>query len=551
VPDAGEPTAPGMSTMAPMAPTASAPPNTPEVRAVPGAEFNCTDPAALGPSMARRLSVPEYVNTVRDVVGIDTTSQAQQLLPKDVRADGFENGAANLVVALDHIQGFAKLAEFVGEELLKQPAFLDRHTACAEMTEACATAFIDNAGSRILRAPVLADERTALLGVFQEALSSGLGFGELRAWLVQAMLQSPRFLYRTETQIGTEPVRSLDDYEIANRLSYLAWGSAPDEQLLSAAAGGGLSSGSALPDEITRVLTDVRSKEQMLLFADQFLHLGRLVGLQRDPVLFPAWDPALGTMMLGEARAAWAHVWDSGRPATDLYSLERAEVALPLAAHYGFAEPAMPGVYDLSSQPERVGLLTQGAVLAVGGNTASMVSRGLFLLEHFLCGHVESPPAGVDTVPPEVAPGASNRTHSEGRTNNPACAGCHRQFEPAAWGLERFDSTGVYREQDALGNALLQDGNVAVPGTAELLSFSSIAEMANVFAQEPRVRDCLLLKTAQFALGRRLVAQDACTLAAARDTLAQKPGTLAEIVVALANTPMLTSVTVDPPESQP
>jgi hypothetical protein len=48
----------------------------------------------------RRLTVPEYIATVRAAVGVDIEKEARELLPKDLRADGFNNTAYNLGVDL-------------------------------------------------------------------------------------------------------------------------------------------------------------------------------------------------------------------------------------------------------------------------------------------------------------------------------------------------------------------------------------------------------------------------------------------------------------------
>lgn len=44
-------------------------------------------------TLVQRLTVQEYINTVRDAVGVDISIEARELLPRDVRADGFSNTA--------------------------------------------------------------------------------------------------------------------------------------------------------------------------------------------------------------------------------------------------------------------------------------------------------------------------------------------------------------------------------------------------------------------------------------------------------------------------
>jgi hypothetical protein len=61
----------------------------------------------------RRLTVPEYVETVRSAVGVDIEADARRILPPDLRADGFHNTAYNLNIDLAHVEGYARLAEII------------------------------------------------------------------------------------------------------------------------------------------------------------------------------------------------------------------------------------------------------------------------------------------------------------------------------------------------------------------------------------------------------------------------------------------------------
>src|SRR5690606_7302145 len=131
--------------------------------------------------------------------------------------------------------------------------------------------------------------------------------------------------------------------------------------------------------------------------------------------------------------------------------------------------------YDLKSVPGRGGLLTHGSVLTVGGDDASMVTRGLFVLHDLLRGVVKDPPPCVDTTPVPSKPGRTQRAVAEARVANANCGGCHAKFEPLAYGLEKFDGIGAYYEQDRHGNTLREDGEILFPGSAEPIPYKSSA----------------------------------------------------------------------------
>lgn len=171
-----------------------------------------------------------------------------------------------------------------------------------------------------------------------------------------------------------------------------------------------------------------------------------------------------------------------------------------------------------------------------------MVARGQFLLENVICGRLGSPPPGVDTTPPEVVEGRSQRFYSEARVDDPSCGGCHSQMEPLAWGLERFDGTGSVATTDRYGNELREDGNIRVPGQTESLPFSTIGEMMTLLSDSTRLQDCMSLKASQFAVGRLLLDSDGCSLVDMRDRFIASDGSYQELIVAIALSPMIRTV---------
>ena len=243
--------------------------------------------------------------------------------------------------------------------------------------------------------------------------------------------------------------------------------------------------------------------------------------------------------MKDETVAFFEHlVWEQEAPLSSIFDAQVTFVSPALADHYGLTSPDSDGQVDLSDVAERGGLLTQGALATVGGNTASMVSRGLYLLENLLCSRVGSPPAGVDTTPPEIEPGNSQRKYSEDRVDNSSCGGCHVQFEPMAWGLERYDPTGVYRLEDQYGNDLLEDGQVLFPGDPEPSGYSTTSELNTLLAQSDVVKACMAEKSSQYAIGRPLAKAEDCSLSAIDEHFLSSGGTYQDLMVAIALSPM-------------
>tara|TARA_B100000029_G_scaffold512672_1_gene609985 strand:- start:959 stop:1546 length:588 start_codon:yes stop_codon:yes gene_type:complete len=157
-------------------------------------------------------------------------------------------------------------------------------------------------------------------------------------------------------------------------------------------------------------------------------------------------------------------------------------------------------------------MLTQGSILTIGGDEASMVTRGLFILTDLLRSGVKDPPPCVDTTPVSTEPGRSQRQISESRVANQACGGCHEKFEPLAYGLEVFDGIGRFHQFDEHGNQLRQDGSILFPFQRETIFYHTSAELMNLMAESDRVKQNLTWKLAQFVAGRPLGQPDAIIL---------------------------------------
>lgn len=504
----------------------------------PGNEFVCRDSSAVdpGPNLVRRLTVPEYVASVRATLGVDVELEAVQALPADLRADGFSNTSASLIVTLEHVQAYEELAALAVSRVEDLPGLVQRYASCTELEDECERSFIEGVGRRLYRGPPTDDETLALQGIFAFARAEGDPFEVAAGFVLEAMLQSPRFLYRVEDELGDGSPREVGPHELAARLSYLVWNAPPDEALIAAAEAGELSSDEQIEAQVERMLDDPRARAASVRFVTDWLDLTRLDTLPRSGELYPDWTPALGRAMHEETARTFEHLlWEEGRPLLDVFNAQVTVASPELAEHYGLGEPIEGDVYDLSAIPERGGLLTQGAVLTVGGDESSMVGRGLHMLTTFLCGGLDDPPSGVDTTPPEVEPGQSQRLYSEERVDNPSCGGCHSQMEPLAWGLERFDAVGRYQLEDRFGNPLGEDGSIRFPGDDATTPYTTTAELMDRLRASERVRDCVTLTAAQYAVGRPILGTDGCTMTEVRDRFAASDGTYRALLLAIAS----------------
>lgn len=508
--------------------------------------YEAIDPALHGgaehnfSSAVRRLTASEYAASIRSATGVDLSEEAARLVPPDLRADGFENTAYNLMVDLRHVEAYARLAESAAGRIdIKimvgdATALTDRH--------------LRRMGERILRGPLSEREIELYRTLAESVRSSGGSFEGAVRHVVEAMLQSPRFLYRIEQQKGDGSSWPTDAHELAARLSYIIWGEPPDAALSAAAAAGTLHDVEELRRQVRRMLAEPRAVARSVEFVAQWLDLGRLETLRPDSEHYPQWNPRLAADMQSETTAFFKDlVWDQRRPLADLLNAQFTYLTPALATHYGL-DVQGPGLrrYELAGVPSRGGILTQGAVLTKGGSEASMVTRGLFVLEDLLFGEVGSPPPGTDTTPVPASAGRSRRAIATDRVESPACGGCHARFEPLAFGLERFDGLGSYHDVDEHGNELREDGEILFPGSDVPVPYATAAEMMELLAASDRVRRNLTRKVTQFAIGRPLSPADQPTVDGIHRRSQASGGTYASLIEAIVTSDLVRRTQTEP-----
>ncbi|HMO65709.1 MAG TPA: DUF1592 domain-containing protein, partial [Verrucomicrobiota bacterium] len=499
------------------------------------------DPAAhrlsrqTGQTWLRRLTVPEYVETVRSALGIEVEQEARDILPRDLRADGFSNTAYSLGVDLSHVEAYAKMAEVVVGRL-DVPKFIQEFAPKPDPNPDGLRQAVARLGHWLLRGPLEDHEVGAFLSVAGAVIAQEGDFHSAMSFVIEAMLQSPRFIYRVENQRGDGSAWPIGDYELAARLSYTLWGGPPDHELMRAAGAGELYDRRNVERQVERMLADPRVRTKSLRFVTEWLDLDRLANLRPNPEKFPQWDAALAADMRAETLAFFEDVvWKQKRPLADLLNAQVTYATPRLAKFYGLPESDSVTLarYDLSGIPARGGLLTQGSVLTVGGDEASMVTRGLFVLNDILRGAVNNPPPGLDTRPVPAKPGLSKRGVAQQRVDNPSCGACHARFEPLAFGLEKFDGVGAFHERDEHGNELREDGEVLFPGEAKPRPFRTVSGLMDLLAAHERVRENVTRKVVQFAIGRPLTAADAPLVAQIHRTAGAAGGSYAELMRAI------------------
>ncbi|MGF1510981.1 MAG: DUF1592 domain-containing protein [Myxococcota bacterium] len=491
------------------------------------------------PTVARRLTLNEMQRTISTTLGVDVANAISQL-PPDPRADGFTNNASTLVVTAAMAESFLEIAEQAANSIPDFGNFVRSRSLCQTFEARCRESFVEDLGLELFRRPLSPEQVARYADLFTVVQEEGDDFDTGARLVVEAMLQAPQFLYRVEQSIaGTSP-SAVDGHEIASRLSFMVMGGPPDAALLELAEQGALSDPSVRAAEVDRLLQRPEAREHARQFFTDWFGLEALRDIRLSEDLYPLWSESLmADMIESSLRLIDDVIWESDLPLIQLYTIERTYLNERLAEVY---ELDVSGsgfqAVDVSATPERAGLLTQPSLLAAHafGDDPSIVHRALFILHDVLCDSIPPPPDSVDAVPPETAAGASQRNASEDRLASGNCAGCHSIIDPLGYAFERFDSLGARRGVDQHGNTVRDDGVFRGTDSTQV-PFNSVAEFIDIISASPRTQRCMVQQSLQFAVGRRLVEADGCTLSEVMADFESRGGRYRDLLTAYAEHP--------------
>jgi len=344
-----------------------------------------------------------------------------------------------------------------------------------------------------------------LFAMFEEHLAAGDSFDTSVKLPLTAVLVHPKFLYQTQDSRLTHESYELDDLELASRLSFVLWGSLPDQELLELAASGRLRDPDTLRHEAARMLQDSKGARLAEDFAGYWLgYEGFDQHGAVDKERFEMFDDALRDAMYEEVVLFIDGMLRGGHPVTDAIQGEYSYLNDRLARHYNVAgvEGSEFRKVKFDADSPRGGLLGMGAFLTKTSKPlrTSPVLRGDWVLEEVLGVRIPAPPDNVPLL-------SDDDTNAKGLTlleqlrvhrDNPACSGCHARMDPLGVAMENFDPVGQWRENDSAGNpvissAELPDGRMleGVPGLRAYLR-----ERQDEFVAH------LVEKFAAYALGR-------------------------------------------------
>lgn len=397
--------------------------------------------------------------------------------------------------------------------------------ASAADEDSCSRTILSALVRRAFRRDVTEADLQPFLKTYAAARGQQKPFEVAMAAALRDVLLAPDFLFRLEFD-GPDgaPGRAqpVSAFELASRLSFFLWSSIPDDELLSAAASGGLRTDArVLEREVRRMLADRRSGALMDNFVSQWLGLRALAGVEPDKQAFPEFDAALAAAFQTETRLFVNSLMRENRSVLDLLRADYTYLDERLAGHYGIPGVSGPGFRRISLAGNRQrggGLLGHGSVLLLTSHSTrtSPVLRGKWILDNLLNSPPPAPPANVPALD-ESAGGNGRkltaREQVERHRANPACASCHARIDPLGFALENFDVIGRWRDRDEGGEI---NAAAKLAGGVEFSGPEGLKKM--LLGRSDEFAQATLERLLTYALGRELDARDQPTV---RDIMRQ------------------------------
>jgi hypothetical protein len=487
----------------------------------------CSTTASLAPARIWRITDQQYVNVVAQVFGVKVAPEVTQA---DTQPADFTNysEAPELTVQANTVTAYQSVAHAAAQTAVAVNLGVFLPCGKTAPTDACVQQFIRNRVARAFGRALADAEVQDLLGIYHVGAAESPAAG-IRL-VIEATLQSPSFLYRTELGPGLAggptAKTKLTAYELAGAVAFALLDSVPDDALWARAQDGTLTTPTVLAQEVDRLLATPAVQANLSAKAGFWLGVEKLHSIvPKNTTLFPEFTAQVKDDLYASARLFVRDLFANGN-VSDLLSSRRLYLNASLAKVYGIAgvtgTELMP--VDGPADSRGAGILTQPAVLAAWSHPdrGDVVHRGLFIYNALVCGQpIPAPPPNATAVAAGFPKDATERELSVLRATNAAgCGACHGSFDPLGLATEQYDPIGRYQTVDAKGqpidsSAMLRDLGGGLSGP-----ITGLPDLVSKLKAGRRVADCASRNMAPFVLGRSVVSDNSCVLQDVKDHFA-------------------------------
>jgi Protein of unknown function (DUF1588)/Protein of unknown function (DUF1592)/Protein of unknown function (DUF1595)/Protein of unknown function (DUF1587) len=455
-----------------------------------------------------RLNKLNYANAIRQI-GLNPDAAIAKF-PDDTQGAPFV-ASTSLNVQQVLAEKYADAAEQIGNLAQAQgESYFKRFASCTWTDSACVDTFLRNLGRMLYRQPLAAEQITRLKAIFNSgtALSSP---AEGMKYALQAMLQSPAFLYRTEVgpstvSAGSNEAVTLTSFETASLLAFMMTDAPPDTELSRAADADELKTNVQIRAQFERLNKTPDAISKTASFLEALFGVNALLEVPKDQTLFPNASVVQANLQLSfrsdlkfflsSPDTSWSAAMRTSR-----YSVNGATGAV-----FGVANLSAPEFVRLEmASTERRGLLTHPAVMAAlsHASESAPVPRGKMVLARLLCRPPASPPANAETMlnQDQLPPTATRRQIFDSLIARPACAGCHTSLNGIGFSLDSYDAMGKFRISDSKGALDVKGEVVGLQGGVTKDTYQGGAALAELLAGSKVAKECVSLQSYRYFLG--------------------------------------------------
>lgn len=386
-----------------------------------------------------------------------------------------------------------------------------------------ANEIISRFASEAYRRPATASEVELLTDVWKESFESSGDFKQSIHDALLVVLTSPQFLFLVE-QSTSPDAELLSDYELASKLSYFLWNSAPDQELKDVAAAGELHT--QLRVQTDRMLADSRVQNFVSTFTSQWLSLDKFEILEVDIKQYPHLHRNVRQELRQEPIEFVSHLLRQNLPIEHLVRSPFILANDSVASYYGLGERSESGLKYVPlthNSNDLGGLLSQASILAAlsNGRESNPVKRGAWIARKIVAEPPDDPPPNVPDLQ-ETDEDLTLRERLEMHRSAPGCANCHLGIDPWGLPLENFDASGLRKSTRVDSRSVLPDKTV----------IEDLAELKEYLATEriDRVAFSFQKHLASYATGRSLTYNETVQLEAETHRLKQKGYLMQELI---------------------
>jgi len=469
----------------------------------------CSDPEpaieGAEPTL-RRLTEQQYRNVIADLFG-DHIIVSGSFDPILRQYGLIAIGAGNATISASSFDKYERLAHAIAEQVVSESnraLFISCEPARINAPDdSCTQAFLEPVGRLLFRRPLDQSELSQAVGLANRASEQLGSFYEGLAFGLTSLLVSPKFLFVIdEIKKGTGDDAELTGYAKAARLSFFLWNTTPDAKLLDAANDGALSTQKGVEEQLERMMQSRRLRHGVQAFFTDMLHLDEFEYLEKDNLIYPAFDPqATDDAREQLLRTIEHHLLDEDTDYRDLFSTRKTFMTGTLGRVYRtpVSEPDLWIPYEFSDGEGRLGIQSLAGFIALHSHPgrSSPTIRGKAVRELLLCQTIPDPPGDVDfsVFNEPRSQQLTARERLKVHNSVASCAGCHRLTDGIGLSLENYDGAGQFRTRD-VGFEIDASGNL------DGIEYENQFGLAEALSQNPAIPVCLVEQTLAYGLAR-------------------------------------------------